>query len=166
MATITFKGKPIETTGELPAVGNKIPGFELVKPDLSECSHEDFKGKKLIFNIFPSLDTPVCAKSVREFNTKASQLDNTTVLCVSADLPFAHNRFCEAEGLDKVVALSTFRSPRFGKDFGAEIATGPLRGLLSRAVVVTDEQGVVTYRQQVSEIADLPDYDAALAAIK
>ena len=166
MATITLKGNPIETIGDLPAVGSKVPGFNLTDTDLQDKTLSDFSGKKLILNIFPSLDTPVCAASVRKFNSEAASLENTAVLCISADLPFAHKRFCESDGLDNVHPLSTFRSPQFGKDFGAEITTGPLAGLLSRAVVVVDSEGVVKYVEQVPEIAQDPDFDAALAAIK
>ncbi|MBM9606378.1 thiol peroxidase [Desulfopila inferna] len=166
MTTITLKGNAIETIGELPTIGGKVPDFTLAATDLSDRSLADFTGKRIIFNIFPSLDTPVCAASVRKFNSEASALDNTAVLCISADLPFAHNRFCEAEGLDKVTALSTFRSPRFGEDYGVKITTGPLAGLLSRAVVVTDAEGVVKYTEQVPEIAQDPDFDAALAVLK
>jgi thioredoxin-dependent peroxiredoxin len=166
MATITLKGNPIETIGELPAVGSKIPGFTLTKTDLSDCALADFAGKNIVFSIFPSIDTPVCAASVRRFNSDASSLENTVVLCVSADLPFAHNRFCEGEGLENVVSLSNFRSSKFGKDFGVEITTGPLSGLLSRAVVIVDEDGVVKYTEQVPEITQDPDFDAALAFLK
>ena len=166
MATITLKGNPIETIGELPAVGSKVPGFTLTKTDLSDCALTDFAGKHIVFSIFPSIDTPVCAASVRRFNSDASSLDNTVVLCISADLPFAHNRFCEGEGLKNVVSLSNFRSATFGKDFGVEITTGPLTGLLSRAVVIVDEEGVVKYIEQVPEITQDPDFDAALAFLK
>lgn len=166
MATITLKGNPIETVGELPVVGSKLPGFNLTNTDLQDCSLSDYASKNLVLNIFPSLDTPVCAASVRKFNTEASALENTAVLCISADLPFAHKRFCESEGLDKVHALSTFRSPQFGKDFGVEITTGPLKGLLSRAVVIADAEGRVKYVEQVPEIAQDPDFDTALAALK
>lgn len=166
MATITLKGNPIETIGALPAVGSKLPGFNLTNTDLQDSSQSDFSTKKLVLNIFPSLDTPVCAASVRKFNAEASSLDNTAVLCISADLPFAHKRFCESEGLDNVYALSTFRSPQFGKDFGVEITTGPLKGLLSRAVVIVDSEGIVKYVEQVPEIAQDPDFDSALAALQ
>lgn len=166
MATITLKGNPIETVGDLPPVGSKIPDFALTATDLSDRSLAEFAGKKLVFNIFPSLDTPVCAASVRKFNTEASALNDTAVLCISADLPFAHSRFCEAEGLDKVTPLSTFRSPRFGEDYGVRITTGPMAGLLSRAVVITDAGGVVRYTELVPEIAQDPDFDAALAVLK
>lgn len=166
MAKITLKGNPIETCGELPAVGATIPGFTLTKTDLSDVSAGEFSGKTVVFNIFPSLDTPVCAESVRKFNSLLSAADNTVVLCVSADLPFAHNRFCEAEGLKDVIPLSTFRSGQFGKDFGVEITTGPLTGLLSRAVVIVNEDGVVQYTEQVPEIVQDPDFDGAMAALK
>jgi len=166
MANITLKGNPIETIGDLPAVGNKVPDFNLTNTDLQDISLSDYSAKNLVLNIFPSLDTPVCAASVRKFNAEASSLDNTAVLCISADLPFAHKRFCESEGLDNVHALSNFRSSQFGKDFGVEITTGPLIGLLSRAVVVVDSEGVVKYIEQVPEIAQDPDFDAALAALK
>ena len=165
MATITLKGNSIHTAGELPAVGSQLPAFTLVKSDLSEVSPADFAGKKLVLNIFPSLDTAVCAASVRRFNKEASSFDNTVVLCISADLPFAHKRFCEVEGLDDVISLSVFRSPAFGSDYGVSIADGPLRGLLSRAVVIVDADGRIAYTEQVPEIVEEPDYDAALAAL-
>lgn len=166
MTTITLKGNPIETIGELPAIGSKLPGFTLTNTDLQDCSLSDFSGKTLVLNIFPSLDTPVCATSVRRFNSEAASLDNSVVLCISADLPFAHKRFCEVEGIENVQPLSTFRSSGFGKDFGVEITTGPLVGLLSRAVVIADAEGVVKYTEQVPEIAQEPDLAAALAALK
>lgn len=165
MAQITLQGNPIETVGALPAQGSAAPGFTLVKTDLSEVSLSDFSGKKVVLNIFPSIDTGVCAASARRFNTIASQKDNTVVLCVSADLPFAHQRFCEAEGLENVVPVSVFRSPEFGKEYGVTITTGPLTGLLSRAVVVIDNVGNVAYTEQVPEIAQEPNYDAALAVL-
>jgi thiol peroxidase len=164
MATITFKGNPVETIGALPAVNTKAPDFSLTKTDLSNVSISDHAGKRLILNIFPSIDTPVCAASTRRFNQEAGNLNNTVVLCISADLPFAHNRFCELEGLKDVVPLSVFRSPDFGKDYGVTITTGPLAGLLSRAIVIIDQSGTVIYTQQVSEIAEEPDYGAALEA--
>jgi thiol peroxidase len=164
MATITFKGNPVETIGALPAVNTKAPDFRLTTTDLSDVSMNNYAGKRLILNIFPSIDTPVCAASARRFNEEAGRLDNTVVLCISADLPFAHNRFCELEGLKDVVSLSVFRSPDFGKDYGVTITTGPLAGLLSRAIVIIDQSGTVTYTQQVSEIAEEPDYGAALEA--
>ncbi len=165
MATITLKGNPIETIGNLPAVGNAAPAFSLVKSDLSEASLSDYAGSRLVLNIFPSIDTPTCATSVRKFNEKASAMANTKVLCVSADLPFAFGRFCGAEGINNVDTASVFRSANFGKDYGLTITTGPLSGLLSRAVVVVDESGKVLHTEQVSEIADEPDYEAALAVL-
>jgi thiol peroxidase len=166
MATITFKGDPVETIGALPAVNTKAPDFSLAKTDLSDVSINDFAGKRLILNIFPSIDTPVCAAAARRFNEEAGTLDNTLVLCISADLPFAHNRFCEIEGLKDVIPLSVFRSPDFGKDYGVTITTGPLAGLMSRAVVIIDKSGTVTYTQQVPDIAQEPDYDAVLEAAR
>lgn len=165
MAEITLKGNSIRTSGELPAKGADAPTFKLVQSDLSDSTPADFPGKNVVLNIFPSLDTGVCAASVRRFNTEAGKRDDTVVLCISADLPFAHGRFCEAEGLKNVVPLSTFRAPGFGKDYGVTIETGPLAGLLSRAVVVVDKAGNVAYTEQVPEIAQEPDYDAALKAL-
>ncbi|MCB2217557.1 MAG: thiol peroxidase [Desulfobulbaceae bacterium] len=162
MATISLRGATIETVGTLPVNDSKAPAFALVKTDLSECRLDDFSGKTVVLNIFPSIDTPTCAASVRRFNEEAAKRDNTVVLCVSADLPFAHKRFCETEGIDNVEAVSTFRSPEFGKDYGVTIATGPIRGLLSRAVLVIDGSGKVVYGEQVPEIGQEPDYDAAL----
>ncbi len=165
MAQITFKGNPIHTSGELPAQGSAAPDFTLVKQDLSETVLSDYKGKRLVLNIFPSIDTGVCAISVRKFNEKAAVLKNTVVLCVSLDLPFAQSRFCGAEGIKNVVTASAFRSA-FGDHYGVTIADGPLAGLLSRAVVVIDEKGKVIYTEQVPEIAQEPNYDSALAALK
>lgn len=165
MASITLGGNPINTNGELPKVGSNAPEFQLVKNDLSVASLADFAGKKLVLNIFPSIDTGTCATSVRTFNTKASALENTKVLCISRDLPFAQKRFCGAEGLENVENLSDFKSGDFGKNFGLEIVDGPLAGLHSRVVIVLDENGVVKYTEQVSEIADEPNYEAALAAL-
>lgn len=164
MATVTLKSNPIETIGSLPSKGSPAPDFTLVKTDLSEVSLKDFAGKKLVLNIFPSIDTGTCAMSVRTFNERAASLENTEVLCVSADLPFALGRFCGAEGIDKVSSASTFRSS-FGEDYGVKFTTGPLAGLLSRSVVVIDEQGKVSYTQQVEETTEEPDYDAAIAAL-
>ncbi|GAA0342262.1 thiol peroxidase [Bowmanella denitrificans] len=164
MATITLKGNPVETVGDLPALASQAADFSLVKTDLSEVHLADYAGSRLVLNIFPSVDTPTCAMSVRQFNQQAAALDNTQVLCVSADLPFALARFCGAEGIDKVVGVSCFRSD-FGQAYGVTIKTGPLAGLLSRAVVVIDEKGKVVYTQQVAEIADEPDYQSALAAL-
>lgn len=165
MATVTLKGNAIETCGELPAIGSEMPFFCLVKSDLSEAGPADFEGKQLVLNIFPSLDTAVCAASVRRFNQEAASFDNTVVLCISADLPFAHKRFCEVEGLNNVIPLSVFRSPDFGKLFGVELATGPLKGLLARAVVVVDNEHKVVYSELVPEIVQEPDYQAALKAL-
>jgi len=165
MAQITFKGTPIHTAGELPATGSTAPDFTLVKQDLSETTLADYKGKRLVLNIFPSLDTGVCAMSVRKFNEMAAGLTNTAVLCVSMDLPFAQARFCGAEGIKNVETASAFRS-NFGDHYGVIIAEGPLTGLFSRAVVVIDEAGKVIYTEQVPEIAQEPNYAAALAALK
>ena len=164
MATVTLKGNPLETIGQLPAVGSQAPDFTLVKHDLSEVSLKDYRGKKLVLNIFPSIDTSTCAMSVRTFNQKAVDLENTQVLCVSMDLPFALGRFCGAEGIDKVSTASGFRSS-FGKDYGLTFSSGPLKGLYSRSIVVLDETGKVMYTEQVKETANEPNYDAALQAI-
>ena len=166
MAQITLEGNTIETVGELPAVGSTAPAFKLTNTDLSDIGMGEFSGKKLVLNIFPSIDTPVCADSVRRFNKEASSMENVAVLCISADLPFAHARFCGAENLDNVVSLSTFRAPKFGKDYGVEINGGVLDGIMSRAIVIVDESGKVTYTEQVPEIAQEPNYDAALNALK
>lgn len=165
MATVTLKGNEIHTAGNLPEVGKPAPDFTLVAADLSSKSLGDFKGSKLILNIFPSVDTGTCAQSVRTFNKKASSLDNTKVLCISRDLPFAQARFCGAEGLDDVINLADTRDRNFGKTYGLEFVDGPLEGLLSRVVITIDENGVVTHTQQVPEIVDEPDYAAALAAL-
>jgi len=165
MATITLKGNAINTAGELPAVGSQLPAFTLVKSDLSEVTLADFAGKKVVLNIFPSLDTAVCAASVRRFNKEAGERGDTVVLCISADLPFAQGRFCTTEGLENVVSLSVFRSPEFGADYGLAITDGPLKGLLSRAVIVADASGKVLYTEQVPEIVQEPDYDKALAVL-
>lgn len=165
MAKITLKGNPIHTLSSLPVVGGHAPDFTATKSDLSEVSLKDFKDKKIILNIFPSLDTPTCANSVRKFNEKAAQLDNVVVLCISADLPFAQNRFCSTEGINNVIPLSIFRHPEFGKKYGVTITDGPLAGLLSRAVLIMDEKHKVIYEQQVPEIVDEPNYEAALKAV-
>lgn len=164
MATVTLKGNPLETAGELPKVGTAAPAFTLVKHDLSEVSLKDYQGKKLVLNIFPSIDTGTCAMSVRTFNQKAADLDNTAVLCVSMDLPFALGRFCGAEGIDKVSTGSGFRST-FGEDYGLTFRTGPLAGLYSRSVIVIDESGKVLYTEQVQETTEEPNYEAALNAL-
>ncbi len=165
MASITLGGNPISTCGDLPKIGSKAPEFHLVKNDLSEAKLSDFKGSKIILNIFPSIDTGTCATSVRTFNAKANALEKTKVLCISRDLPFAQKRFCGAEGLENVINLSDFRTGAFGKEYGLEIIDGPLAGLHSRVIVVVDENGVVKYTEQVSEIANEPDYESALAAL-
>ena len=165
MATITLGGNPINTNGELPKVGSKAPQFQLVKTDLSEVTLADYAGSKLVLNIFPSVDTGTCAASVRHFNENASKLENTKVLCISRDLPFAQKRFCGAEGLENVVNLSDFKAGSFGKDYGLEMTDGALNALHSRVVIVIDENGVVKYTEQVAEIADEPNYEAALASL-
>lgn len=160
-----FKGNPVSLVGSLVKVGDKAPEFTLVKRDLSTFNLSELKGKKVILNIFPSLDTSVCATSVRQFNVLASKMENTVVLAISKDLPFAHERFCTTEGINNVVALSDFRSPEFAKDYGVLMGDGPLVGLLARTVVVIDENGVVSYVELVPEITQEPDYDKALAAL-
>jgi thiol peroxidase len=164
MATVTLQGNPFETAGSLPSVGSTAPNFELVKTDLSVASLADYAGSRLILNIFPSVDTGTCATSVRTFNKEAAELENTKVLCVSADLPFAAARFCGAEGIENVATGSSFRGS-FGEDYGVSFTTGPLAGVLSRSVVVIDETGKVVYTEQVAETVDEPDYKAALAAL-
>ncbi|MEQ8474399.1 MAG: thiol peroxidase [Marinoscillum sp.] len=165
MAQVTLKGNPVNTSGNLPSDGEAAPEFTLVKSDLSETSLASLKGNRVVLNIFPSIDTGTCAASVRAFNQKASELDNTVVLCISKDLPFAMSRFCGAEGIDKVVTLSAFRNQSFAKDYGVEILDGPLKGLIARSVVVLDENGKVKYTQLVNEITAEPDYDSAIAAL-
>lgn len=162
MATITLKGNIVQTSGNLPEIGNNAPDFNLVQSDLSTVSLSDFKGKKMVLNIFPSIDTGTCAASVRNFNKEASKLENTKVICISRDLPFAQKRFCGAEGIENVITLSDFKSGQFGKDYGLEIVDGPLAGLHSRCVIVIDENGKISYTQQVSEIVDEPNYEEAL----
>ncbi len=165
MAKITLKGNPVKTIGNLPKVGGKAPKFNLIKADLSKAKLKEFKGFKLILNIFPSLDTGTCAASVRRFNKEASELENTKILCISRDLPFAQARFCGAEGLDNVITLSDFAKGKFGKSYGLTIKNGPLANLLSRAIVVVNEEGIVTYTEQVPEIVDEPNYEKALKAL-
>lgn len=157
MASITLGGNPINTNGSLPQVGTKAADFQLVKNDLSVATLADFAGSKLVLNIFPSIDTGTCATSVRTFNAKASALENTKVLCISRDLPFAQKRFCGAEGLENLVNLSDFKEGSFGKNYGLEIVDGPLAGLHSRVVIVLDENGVIKHAEQVAEIADEPN---------
>jgi len=158
-------GNPIHTQGELPKAGTKAPDFNLIKTDLSSKSLSDYAGSKLVLNIFPSIDTGVCAVSVRTFNQKASSLENTKVLCISRDLPFAQKRFCGAEGIENVENLSDFKTGSFGDAYGLTIVDGPLAGLHSRVVIVLDENGIVTYAEQVPEIAQEPNYELALAAL-
>jgi thiol peroxidase len=165
MASITLGGNPIHTSGELPKVGTKLADFKLVKNDLSIASLADFAGSKLVLNIFPSIDTGTCAASVRKFNESASKLENTKVLCISRDLPFAQKRFCGAEGLENVVNLSDFQEGSFGKANGLEIVDGALAGLHSRSVIVVDENGTIIHTEQVPEIANEPNYEAALASL-
>lgn len=166
MGVITMKGNEFKTSGQLPAVGSKAPDFEVVDSNIAKKNLSDYKGKNLILNIFPSIDTPVCDLSVRKFNKEVLGLKNTIVLCLSADLPFAHKRFCTSNKIENVTNLSVFRSPVFGIDYGVTITTGPLRGLLSRAIIIIDSKGIVKYTQLVSEVSNEPDYEKALEAIK
>jgi thiol peroxidase len=166
MATITFKNNPIHTSGELPKKGEKIPDFDLITNDLAHVSLKDFAGSNLVLNIFPSLDTGICAASVRAFNKAAAGLANTKVLCISRDLPFAQKRFCGTEGIDNAITLSDFATGAFGRDYGLLITDGPMAYLLSRVVIVADENGKVLYTGQVPEIAQEPDYGKALEALK
>jgi len=165
MANITLKGNKFTTVGELPAKGSQAKDFTLVANDLSEKSLADFKGSRVVMNIFPSIDTGTCAASVRYFNKAASELKNTKVLCISRDLPFAQARFCGAEGLDNVITLSDYKRGTFGQDYGLEIADGPLAQLHSRSVVILDENGKVVYTQQVPEIVDEPNYEEVMKAL-
>ena len=165
MSTITLGGNPVHTSGELPKIGTQLADFKLVKNDLSIASLSDFLGKRAVLNIFPSIDTGTCAASVRKFNETAANLTNTVVLCISRDLPFAQKRFCGAEGLENVVNLSDFKDGSFGKTNGLEIIDGVLAGLHSRAVIVIDEKGTILHTEQVQEIADEPNYEAALAVL-
>ncbi|PWJ44840.1 thiol peroxidase [Sediminitomix flava] len=166
MATITLKGNKIHTEGSLPELGIKAPSFRLTKTDLTDVSLEDFRGQRIILNIFPSIDTSVCAASTRAFNERASQLENTVVLCVSKDLPFAHKRFCEGEGLENVIATSQYKDPEFEQNYAVNIIDGPLAGLFSRAIVVINADGNIVYTEQVPEIAQEPDYDKAIEALE
>lgn len=166
MAEITLQGGIVHTSGCLPELGTGAPDFTLVKGDLSEVRLGDFKGRKLVLNIFPSVDTPTCAMSVRQFNQLAGRQADTVVLCVSKDLPFAAARFCGAEGLNRVVTASAFRTEAFGLDYGVQLVDGPLAGLLARAVLVVDPAGKIIYTELVPEIANEPNYDAALSALK
>ena len=166
MAQVTLKGNPVQVKGELPKVGAQAPAFSLVGAGLADVTLASLAGKRKVLNIFPSVDTPTCATSVRTFNKKAGELNNTVVLCISADLPFAQARFCGAEGLDNVQNLSTLRGAEFIQNYGVAIADGPLKGLTARAVVVLDENDNVLYSELVKEIAEEPNYDAALAVLK
>lgn len=166
MTQITFKGNPMSTVGELPKVGEKAKDFSLVKGDMSRVGLADFKGSKLVLNIFLSLDTSTCAASVRQFNQAAANLENTKVLCISKDLPFAQSRFCAAEGIENVITLSDFATAEFGKNYGLEIADGPLQGLLSRVVIIVDENGTISYIQRVQENSHEPDYTDVLKALQ
>lgn len=166
MAQITFKGNQIHTAGNLPEIGAIAPDFKLTSSDLSEKSLSDYKGKNVVLNIFPSVDTGVCAQSVRTFNKEVSAVDNTVVLCISKDLPFALNRFCAAEGLQNVETLSDFKSNDFTNAYGVQMTDGPLNGLMSRAVVVINHEGKVVYNEQVPEITQEPDYKHAINALK
>ena len=166
MAEITFKGMPVHTNGVLPKIGAMAPNFRGVKSDFSELSLSDLKGKRVVLNVFPSLDTPVCANSVRRFNKEAASLPNTVVLAVSKDLPFAHGRFCTTEGIAHVITLSAFRCSCFEDGYGMLMTDGPLKGLLARGVIIVDETGKVIYEELVSEVVNEPNYEAALAVLK
>lgn len=167
MATITFKGGPVQTSGSLPAVGSRAKDFYLTGANLADVSLATYAGKRVVMNIFPSIDTGICAMSVRRFNAEVEKMKNTVVLCISADLPFAASRFCAAEGLSNVVTLSELRPPRsFGEDFGLRMTDGPLAGLLSRAVIVLDETGTVLYTEQVPEITQEPAYEPVVEILK
>jgi len=166
MAQITLGGNPVNTIGNLPAVGTKIPEFKLVRTDLSVLTNEDIKGKNVVLSIFPSLGTGTCAAALRQFNIKAASMENTVVVCISKDLPFAQAGFCAAEGINNVIMGSAFRDGTFGKTFGVTFIDGKFEGLLSRAVIVTDSNGIVQYTEQVQETANEPDYDAAIKAVE
>jgi thiol peroxidase len=165
MAAISLQGSPAHTIGNLPENNSLAPKFSLTKTDLTEVTLKELAGQRIVLNIFPSVDTPVCATSVRKFNSAAADLNNVTVLCVSMDLPFALKRYCAAEGLDKVMPVSAFRHAEFAIDYGVKIIDGKLQGLLARAIIIIDERGQVIYTEQVNEIADEPNYDAALAVL-
>ncbi|MEZ3520543.1 MAG: thiol peroxidase [Muribaculaceae bacterium] len=166
MRTIYFSGNPCHTYGEVPVVGSEAPEFLLTDKDLKPVRLSDYRGRRVVLNVFPSLDTPVCAASVRRFNKEAADLKNTTVICISMDLPFAMKRFCTAEGIDDLVVASAFRAPDFARDYGLKMTDGPLEGLLARAVLVIDEKGRVVYSDVVEEITNEPDYNGALSALK
>lgn len=165
MATVTLKGNTFNTIGNLPKIGDQAATFSLTKTDLSTATVEDYKGKKVVLNIFPSVDTGTCAQSVRQFNKEAAELDNTVVLCISKDLPFAQGRFCGAEGIENVEMLSDFKDGSFGKNYQLAFSDGPLEALLSRSVIVLDTNGVVKYTEQVAETTEEPNYKAALEAL-
>jgi len=165
MATVKLKGNPIHTSGNLPEVGKTAPDFNLTKSDLSNATLSDYRGKKVVMNIFHSIDTGTCANSVRQFNTEAAELDNTVVLCISRDLPFALNRFCGAEGIDNVETLSDYKDWNFGKSYGLEYIDGVLQGLLSRSIIVLNEEGKIIHTEQVQETSEEPNYKAALEAL-
>jgi len=166
METIFFKGTPCHTYGQIPAVGTEAPGFDLTGKDLQAVRLSDYDGKRVVLNIFPSLDTPVCAMSVRKFNKEAANLDNVAIICVSMDLPFAMSRFCSAEGIDNVIAASAFRSPVFLQNYGVQMIDGPLAGLLARAVIVMDENHRIIFSDLVEEITNEPDYKGAISVLK
>lgn len=166
METVYFQGTPCHTYGQLPAVGTQAPGFVLAGKSLDDVRLSDYNGKRVVLNIFPSLDTPVCAASVRHFNKEAAGLDNTAVVCISMDLPFAMGRFCSTEGIENVTVASAFRAPMFAEEYGLQIVDGPLAGLLARAVIVLDESHKVVYSELVEEITNEPDYKAALSVLK
>lgn len=163
MMGTAFKGKPVSLSGDLPRPGTSAPDFKLTRGDLSDLSLQDYAGQTVVLNIFPSIDTPLCAMSVRKFNSEIGKHSGAVVLCISADLPFAHARFCGAEGLEHVVLASTFRSPAFGDAYGVKITDGVLAGLMARAIVVIDGRGTIVYTQLVADISKEPDYDRALA---
>lgn len=165
MSQVNFKGNAVSTKGDLPKVGTQAPDFSLTSGELSQKSLKDFIGKRVILNIFPSVDTGTCAASVRAFNKEVASLDNTVVLCISKDLPFAQGRFCAAEGLDNVITLSEYKDANFSDTYGVRFIDGPLEGLLSRAVVVIDEEGNVVYTEQVDETVNEPNYEAAIASL-
>ena len=165
MATVSLKVTPINTKGSLPSIGSQAPNFELSKDDLSDVSLDNYKGSRVIMNIFHSIDTGTCAASVRQFNQEAAELDNTKVLCISKDLPFAMARFCGAEGIENVETLSDFRNGNFGDNYNLTYIDGPIKGLLARAIIVLDENGVVLHSEQVHEVVEEPNYKAALEAL-
>ncbi|MCB0354253.1 MAG: thiol peroxidase [Bdellovibrionales bacterium] len=166
MASVTLKGNPFEVTGNIPKAGEKVPTFSLTDRDLQQVGPSTYSGKKIVFNIFPSIDTPVCATSVKRFNEEASSMGNTVVLCISRDTPFALKRFCGAEELEHVIPLSVLRDTEFAERFGVRIANGPLEGFCARAIVVADENGKVIYSELVPEIGQEPNYEAAISSLK